>query len=259
MKYLLQLAVLLCLAGCSPGPDAKGTKTNWLRLCPDTSAPLTGRNIGDATNRECETPGALICESFEDPLLAEYGVAMNGEGLLALQDCVVFEGKTALARHSVDDLGATVRMPLPVPYSSGSIHLRARIYISPDKALPAEVTLFALRPQSDFSDDQISIRFNGEGHYSLQVGKTEVASSEPGLVEQGSWVCLEAALDLSGLGQGSLSIDGKEVLRLMGAQLPDGVDGYNIATVFGGVSNPEGYFEMVVDDYVLATQPIGCE
>jgi len=224
--------------------------------------PLTTDDELQSTQTVDCNPGALICEDFEGPFPSEYSTwlsSLSEEPAGALQDCDVLSGQGALQVESANDDWWQTRVELPAPLESGEVHARLYAKVSSADVLPSYLIFFELWNSPEVTDEKISVELSAEQGLRLTLGTNgTLHESEPESFPLDQWVCVELALNLDSMGSARLSIDGAAQIDEAGINTLPLETPFFIVT-FGGVPSEEVTgFEILLDDLVVATEPIGC-
>jgi hypothetical protein len=198
-------------------------------------------------------PGALVCDDMEGPPPPEARHFVSAGAIATRTNCdsahgarsmhVVLPSRTAVA-------GVTYYQ-LPTPLATGTLYGREWVRIA---ALPSnwiDLVEFAYaggKTSLDVLSDD-SIRFN-------MLTNTSFPSAGPNTTPLGRWFCVTYSIELGAPGRVTLDVDGTRLIDTV-------VDTYASAytSVFFGawVNRGAAGIEFYVDDFVLATQPVGCD
>jgi hypothetical protein len=241
------------------------------RIClPDpgeecVEAPLTtGTALGETVAVSCGVPGALLCEDFEGPLPQEYSTWRDGEASAGLQECEARGGSASLRFTSVDDGYTQTRMRLPTPVSTGAIYVRFYLRVETGGVFPEQLILLELWDQEEglvedrttlylISEERLEV-FVGAGNHTLQAPLSTTLTRD-------EWHCIELGMELSDtLGTVGVRVEDEQVIE--GATLDTlPSDPLSVAVLEslpkeGSQSTKVTFF---LDDFVVATEPIGCD
>jgi hypothetical protein len=223
-----------------------------------TELPLVEDDVLEAAGPvACEARGALLCETFDAPLGAEYSTWHGDAPIASLQDCLVAQGAGALRYRSAAFDYSQTRMRLASPVAGGPLYARFYAYFPAELTIPEYLALFELWTVEDGPEDKISVDAIGDNQFEVNVAGT-TAFSAPGALMRDRWLCIELALDLTPTnGSLSLSIDGTKVIERAGtATFP--ATPYSVAVIESVPSEGALDVEVAFDELIVATEPIGC-
>lgn len=320
----MSAVVASAFVACS-GPQATGTKTNWLKACDSSlecgeegacvcglcTMPCSGDDqcgqgvcgsgvataaqcadfmdsadrlclqeeveeichvaplavdgeLGISPPASCVQADALICESFDAQLPSAYSTWVTGEAEAALVDCESYLGGGALLLESVGSGRAQTRFRLPEPIDSGELHARFFVRIAAESQIGLDQILFETWAQEEGEvDTQSSLYVNEAGQLSVYVaaGNHVIAGPDSGLLPRDTWVCIEVATNISDTeGSMRVSADGVELIAETGLDTLPGVP-LAVAVLSSNPvpDSPPGDVSWMIDEFVLARSPIGCD
>jgi hypothetical protein len=227
--------------------------------CTEVSIPAID-DLSAATTATCDIPEALLCETFDTQLPAEYSTWYSGPMTASIQDCLVHRGGGALRCRS-DAFGyVQARMRLPAPVSSGPLHVRFFAYVPSTLVIPDYLAMFELWHDDRGAEEKISVEAISNGALEVYLTPNDTAHATPeGAVLRDEWMCIELFLDVASAGGSmSLSLNGTRVIEQSGVgTLP--ASPWSVAVVECLPSDDVSSVELTIDDLVIGTQPIGCE
>ncbi len=314
---ILQVGLLLLVAGCSERPQVGGTNTHWLRACSTAAdcggadaclcgictlecaddaecgpgacgseltrdcrepgappicvpvadggactafeVPLDDELSATGATPSCEIPGAVLCESYDGPLPADYATWGTPAMTAIVQDCLTYAGAGALRFQAATFGYVQSQMRLSTPVPSGPLHARFYAYLPSSVTIPTYFAMFELWHQEGSSDGKISVEVISDDRLELQVLPNDSTHPAPvGSMPRDRWTCIELGLDVAATGGAvSLSVDGSVVIDVTDvATLPAGP--FSIAVVEGLPAEDAPGAELAIDELVVATEPIGC-
>jgi len=248
------LAILLLPTGCVRAVEGGG-RADGARL--EGGAADRGRDVSpDGSVRDhaaapdrpfCGTPGALFCSGFERPLSDEW-TAQDLQGL-SIAGSPVHAGGGALRSSTTAKASvARVAWKLPQPWTSGTLHLRAFVYLPTVFSGAGNHVLLELKDQPAMTQ-KISIDLKDANATQLV---TEPSSPKGPALPTQRWTCLELA---AGPSSAVLSIDGAQAITTS-STLPAAGISYVLVGVYS--FNTSAGYEAYFDDVVLGSSPIGC-
>lgn len=238
----------ICLPGTSEG-GADGC----------TTLPITSDANLELGQSNCSAPNALLCETFDAPLPAEYSTWYGDEEVASLQDCEVARGAGALRLQS-DVFGyAQTRMSLSSPLLSGPLHIRLYAYFARDLVIPRYLGLFELWTSEDGPGNKISLDAIENDQLKVNLSPfSSVLESAEGVLRRDEWVCIEVDLELSTeAGSVRVSLDGTPVIDETAVVTSPG-EPFTVAVIESAPAEDSTGVNMVFDELVVATSPIGC-
>ncbi len=261
----------VCSSEISTAVQCEGHQVEVPRLClPEPqNEPVACRELplrisaelGDAA-LACDRPGALVCESFDEPLPDTTSTWLENDAEGALQECVTQGGAGALVERTVDDGRIQTRFRLPEPVASGTLHVRFYLRIGSSSVLPEQTTVFELWDQEEAPSNQTSLVLTREGDLAAYIspGAHVLASAAPAPLPRDTWLCIELADQLgSGDGSFTVSVDGTAVLGAPNLVTmhpnPLIVAVLQSQPTLGSVGSAT---ELFFDELVIGSEPIGC-
>jgi len=232
----------------------------------DCETPLVGTGAlggaggqgGADADSDCGGPEVLVCETFDSPELPEhYKFNVSEEGELSHQTCVVAEGDGAASSRG--SWGA-IQIPVPGPLESGPVHARIRAYWPSGSSDAFNAALLTLRPTTGFIRGQLSVRLDETGALRLD-GSPEFGDfvTESGVVAPDRWVCIEIAGELPSAGATfTLSVDGEPLITRSDTPADSLAEPFSVAMLFHA-DDGASQAELVLDDFALSREPIGCD
>lgn len=229
-----------------------------------TALPLTvGGPLGAAAPLSCSLPGAVICEPFDDPLPVEFSTWQEAGGSAWLTDCAPFAGPGALHLVSVESGHSQIRMRLPEPRRSGALYARFYFQVTSTAELPEQSIVFEFWDHEDTADGgQTSAILTSDGRLAAFVaagGHSLTASTMEPLVPE-KWYCIEFGSVIDDLaGSLTLSVDGQPVIEATNLDtLPANPIGFAVVEAQPQAGSNGTTLDVLVDELVIATEPIGC-
>jgi len=248
-------------AGEAPGKDA--------RLCLPALASDTGCSVfavdtdfdlGAAVQPVCGVAGALICESFDQPLPTQSSTWIEGGMSVSLQDCLVNRGTGALHYTGSGDSFSQTRFRLPEPVTSGSLHARLLVRVPAEVTLPEQLQLFELWNGDDGSVERAALFVSPAGLPSIYVGASNVTldAAPQYVLPRDAWVCLEVAFSLADAdGIATLDMNGERVAERAAIDTLS-TGGFSVAVVETLLKAATHDVDVYIDDLIVSTEPIGC-
>lgn len=253
---LLGLAVL---GGCSWDWESRNASPDDGGFDAESDAPPDAPVDTDPCDTHAD---ALFCDGFESGDLSAWGGAVGAPVEIVE---TAHSGKYA-ARGATSGQPAQSRIAAEwdTPVTEGSIYVRGYFFV-PASVEPAGANLFDLSGETGriavvlgTNDGTVGTTFlsnnipNGGGG----------VSSAPEAVERGVWQCLELAVEIGGVGEGTITLSRGGVPFENGNRVGVNTDpGAGFTSVRLPVQyTPENApFEALVDDVVVDTAPIGCD
>jgi hypothetical protein len=202
----------------------------------------------------CGHPGELACLDFEDSSLPIPSLVLAGQTGTAVYDAT----SSAVGMQSVKiSTGAgsnyVIELRVDPPITAGQVHLRAMFWL-PSGVDPASyvVLMEANDPQAarkisfDWRPNDFGINASSAANYGMSQ------------LPKDRWFCAELSIDVDPtMGSARLTIDGALAASVeqVDTTLGSGLVRYRVG-LNEGVGNPS--LEIHVDDFVVATEPIGC-
>lgn len=218
-------------------------------------------DLGAAIAPSCEVPGAMVCETFDHPLPEEYSTWVQGEMSAAIQDCNVRGGTGALRYSSASPGQSQTRIRLPTSLDSGALYVRLSLRLSGQTSLPEQLQFLELwdREESEVPG-RTTLFLDAQGVPKVYAGvsDTTLQGSDPRPLPRDTWVCLELALQVGDEnGSAELRMDDQQVLSGTGfATRPE--HPISVVVVEAQPSTDTEGVELLIDDLIVATNPIGC-
>lgn len=224
-----------------------------------TVLPLSADDDLQPTQPSCETPGALLCESFDAPLPDAYSTWRGDEAVAAIQDCEVARGAGALRLQSSTFGYSQTRMRLASPPTQGPLHVRLFGYFAEDFRIPEYMGLLELWTNED-GPPKIGIDAIGDNQLEVNLSPfSEVFKSAAGVLRRNQWLCIELAVDLQTAGGSvTLSIDGTPIIEQTDVVTSPG-EPFTVAVIEGGPAEDSTGVNIAFDELVIASEPIGCD
>ena len=211
----------------------------------------------------CSYPGALICDDFEAGQSAHWKVWVTPPSVGMLQSCTVHGGSFALLARPEAPNTVQLQQLLVPEVGTGPVYLRTFLYLPATQVPPEWTVVYELWDSPESCTDKISLDQLADG--SLQVNNSSTSGPSATFLSSGStvlprdrWTCLELefVVDRS-IGSARLSMDGVEVAATSEPTRTRGNRPF--VTVSQGAVVAQGSLELYVDDFVVATEPIGCQ
>lgn len=221
---------------------------------------LNDFELGEPLAPDCDYPGALVCEGFDKPFDTALSTWVGDGASAALQDCIVHSGAGAIRfKGTGTDSYVQTRYPLPRAISSGSFHARLFVNLPTETDLPEQIILFELWGDEPGGPERITMQLGSDGSPSVFVGTAESGVNVPISLPRDEWVCLELSqlIDDSD-GVVSLSVNGSIAAERSGIDT-QGETPFVVAVTSGLFTGDAVEAEIYLDDFVLATEPIGCK
>jgi hypothetical protein len=206
---------------------------------------------------------ALFCDDFESGDLTKWtSLFQSNGGKVSVVDAPVFEGKHALRAFAPTStpidasnpptIGAGARVGI-APLSSGMFAFRARVFMT--STLAPETTFVKVLAKNGVDDMNVKITVNG-----LLKEDTDIPDEGPELTASkvaptNTWFCLEWQATIATTGHQRLILDGETVLDTN----ENNFSSLGYDQVQAGFEASKGSLtqEVLFDDVVIATQPIG--
>jgi hypothetical protein len=273
-RDMARAAVVLCaLVGvaCAENPYVIGRAEDGGPSATDAGVPDAGvRDAGadagvDAGQDECagEHAGALVCSGFEAPeLLDEWDeTSLMESGALERTTARAHRGQAALRASSASMMSVAVVSKRVGPVRSGELYVRLYLYVA--DGLPTRTMNIMFVGDFPMPDPFVGIDFNLATGGELQVFSPQgnpVRQTGSLTVPRDRWFCLRARIAVSDdAGFVQLFVDDVLALDATGIDtLPDA----GIRELRAGIdwsSEQDDFFELYLDDIVLATSPVACD
>lgn len=230
-----------------------------------TALSLTvGGPLGGAAPSSCSLPGAVICESFDSVLPLEYSTWQETPGSAWLTDCVPFAGTGALHLLSPAGGHSQTRMRLPEPRGSGALHARFYFQVLGTAQLPEQSIVFEFWDREDAADGgQTSVILSADGRLAAfaAAGGHSLTASEMEPLVRDQWYCIElgGVIDDAN-GSLTLSVDGQPVIDATNLDtLPANPISLAVVEAQPQAGSSGTALDVLVDELVVATEPIGCD
>jgi hypothetical protein len=268
-------------AGMSPGGAAQaggsaGASTSGTGGSTAGSAGMGGAAAGcaDATALEangspsvappvnCAYPGALICDDFENGQLPYWTVILNAPAVGSLETCLVHRGTHALWARPSGTNNVQVQEQLSPGVGAGELHLRTFAYLPSSTVLPAWTVIYEVWDSPTTWTNKISIDLQADGTMTLNnwtgKGQSKTSLVSPAaLLPRDSWTCLELSIVVDKTnGSTQFLIGDTQVISSAGPIATRAKAAFS--TVSQGAAAASDSPELYFDDFVVATQHIGC-
>lgn len=224
---------------------------------------VVGGTLGDSAPADCPYPGALLCESFDSVLPTVFSTWQEPGGSASLTDCSAFAGPGALHMTSLDGGHSQLRMRLPEPRASGALYARFYLRVTGAAVLPEQSIVFEFWDREDTAEGgQTSILVTSDGRLAsfVAAGGHALVASEMDPLARDQWYCIEVS-DVIDDAAGSLtvSVDGAAVIESSNLDtLPDNPIGLAVVEAQPQAGSSGTALDVMVDELVVATEPIGC-
>jgi hypothetical protein len=231
--------------------------------CPDALMLVENGSPSPPPAVTCSYPGALICDDFEGGQAAHWKVWVTPPSVGLLQSCHVHRGSFALLARPEAPNTVQVQQLLVPEVSAGSVYLRTFVYLPGAAQLPEWMVIYEMWDSPESWTDKISLDVLADG--SLNVNNS--SSSGPGaaflssgttLLPRDRWTCLELEVVVDKTnGSARVFMDDAEVAATSGPTRTRGNKPF--VTVSHGAVVAQGSLEIYFDDFVVATERIGCQ
>lgn len=237
---------------CLPPPDVDATAT-----C--TVFPIAADDHLQPIELACGATDTLLCESFDAMLPKAYSTWYGDEEVASIQDCQVARGAGALRLQSNTFGYSQTRMLLAEPANEGPVYVRFFGYFGRGFAIPEYMGLFELWTNEDGPP---KIGIDAIGNNQLQVNLSPFSSvlrSDEGVLRRDEWLCIELAVDLrTDGGSVTLSLDGTPIIADENVVTSPG-EPFLVAVIEAATAEDATGVDVVFDELVVATAPIGCD
>jgi hypothetical protein len=251
-------------AGAGAGQGATG----------GTTAGASGSTAGSAGTVPPEPPGesncydALearpVCQGFEQPIVEPWWEA-GENGTVNLTSAPTYIGDGALAAHAMMGQARFVgRLAWPSGIRSGSIYLRAYVYVPASAVIDTAVVLGM--SEIDFPYGGVTVALKDTGT-ALDVhpegaGKNAILVTRPTPfhLPRNRWNCVQLAIGVSAEGSVRLTVNGTVAIQSEGplATLPGlGFRGLSAGLIFTDELQPA--IDVYIDELVADTSSIPCD
>lgn len=230
-----------------------------------TALPLAvDDTLGVAELVTCAHAGALICESFDSPLPTAHSVWQEPGGSAWLTDCPAFAGAGALRMTSADSGHTQTRMRLPEVRGSGTLHARFFLRVTTASVLPEQSIVFEFWDREEAVEGgQTSITLSSDGRLAAFVAAGGHSLGAPTMepLARDQWYCIEMTDVIADAGGSlTLSVDGAPVIEAMNLDtLPESPIGLAVIEAQPQAGSSGTTLDIVVDELVISTEPVGCD
>jgi hypothetical protein len=211
----------------------------------------------------CAYPGALVCEDFESGQKPYWTVLANPPAQLALEGCLFHGGANALSAYSANSANqAQLQAQLSPTVGSGSLFVRSFVYLPSSSVLPDWTVLDEVWDSPTKWTNKISIDLQPDGSVTINnwagSGQTKTSlTSSLAVIPRDQWLCMELEIVVDKLnGATRLYFDDTQVITSTGGIRTRGTK--NFCTASMGAASGASAIELYQDDFVVATQRIGC-
>jgi hypothetical protein len=228
------------------------------------------RNYDGGGKSLCDTPAALFCDDFENTMSSEWNAPSGGfTGTFGYDGARVKSGQYSLVAHAnARNAGDTLMMELILAKTLGRFY--ARVFVWGNGIEGTESIMTTVSDGQSYDGLQIAVTSTKQ--YQLvdwanaEVGATVNVISATAMGD--GWTCLEWHVVASSAprapdGSSTLTIDGQEVVDISNHELvtvpaaaPLGL--FQLGALSNKLDVSVSAFDVWYDDFVLATQPIGC-
>jgi hypothetical protein len=228
--------------------DPMGLRDAGLR---DAAAP--GSDGGDAAQLPSCPAGALMCEGFEASIASWTFTRSEGTATASTQDSRSGSGSLQLSTRSA---GASAYLERSFgPISVGALHVRFFAKVPGGTTIDGyDVVMLT----NDAEDGGVAVALTDT---TLSLSGLAAGTTSRGTLPhpRNEWVCIEVGLPLAPLMGVSVDLDGVRDPALLAEEgLPNG--GYGRVAVGIVRSLPtQAPTDILIDDLVVATDPIGCD
>jgi hypothetical protein len=211
----------------------------------------------------CAAPGALICDDFEGGQLPYWTVWLGPPAFGSLQGCVVHGGSRALFVQPNAPNQTQIMQPLAATVGSGSLFLRSFVYLPGGQALPDWTVLYEVWDSPTSASDKISLDLHGDGtirtnNSTAGGARVESLSTGPITLPTDRWACLELEIVIDKInGAMRIYIDDTQAAATVAPLRTRGNEPFS--TVIQGANVATGSLQMYWDDFVAATERVGCQ
>lgn len=201
----------------------------------------------------CSRATTLRCDGFDGGISAD---ALNGD-----VSWLPSSGRTggALRTYATQSVSTSAHYDVSPAVIGGPLY--ARVYMRVLAGPPIQRFLVLMQLDNDVETggfEKLSVDFGKDDHYEVTGPFADISAQSVDVSQRDAWACVVLAIDVDGsAGSVQLLVDGNEVARVTGKNtlVPGGFSHVSLgATVATGDPDAEVWF----DDFVLATEPIGC-
>jgi hypothetical protein len=212
---------------------------------------------------DCAYPGALLCDDFEDGQEPYWTVVANAPAQASLETCLVHGGSHALWAHPASAAsGVQLQEQLSPTVGSGGLFVRTFLYLPSSTPLPIWSVIYEVWDSPTSWNNKISIDLQADGTVTLNnwagagQQKTSLTSSTA-LIPRDQWTCMELEIGVDKVsGSTRLYLDDTQVITSTGNIRTRGTRAFS--TVSMGAVTGDNALDLYQDDFVVATQRIGC-
>jgi hypothetical protein len=208
----------------------------------------------------CAAPGALVCDDFEGGQLPYWSVWLGPPAFGSLQGCVVHGGSRALFVQANTPNQAQIVQPLPTPTGSGSLFLRTFVYLPSGQTLPDWTVLYEVWDSPTSATDKISLDLHADGSLDANDSVAGGGTISTGAITlpRDKWTCLELEVVVDKTnGAVRIHMDDTQVAASASPMRTRGNQAFT--TVLQGAVVAAGSLSIYYDDFVAATQRVGCQ
>lgn len=237
--------------GGSAGSSCAGAVMLAANAAPTTAPPVS-----------CAYPGALVCDDFEGGQKPYWTVTVNAPAQASLETCLVHGGSNALLAAPSATNNVQVQEQLSPTIGLGSLFMRTFAYLPSSSSLPAWTVLDEVWDSPTSWTNKISLDLQADTTITLNnwamAGQQKTSLGAPAaLLPRDRWTCIELEIVVDKTnGATRLYLDDVQVITSVGNIRTRGTKAFS--TVSLGAAIAGGSPQVYYDDFVVATQRIGC-
>ena len=251
-------------AGQSTGgfAEAGNAATGGSTGCADAVLLTANAAPSAAPPISCAYPGALVCDDFEGGQEPYWKVIVNAPAQASLETCLVHGGSHALWALPSGTDNVQVQEQLSPTIAAGSLFMRTFAYLPSSTTLPAWTVLAEVRDSPTSWTNKLSLDLQADSSIVINnwagAGQQKTSLTSPAaLLPRDRWTCIELEIVVDKTnGATRLYLDDMQVITSVGNIRTVGTKA--LTTVSLGAVIADGSAELYHDDFVVATQRIGC-
>jgi hypothetical protein len=266
----LDLSYEGAVPACTPGSCPIGFECVDERCVPPGGTGDAGDDVGDADPGasdapiaaiDCEEPGVILCDNFEDASLDPRWTPLVSNGTVAPDTTYAFDGQGALYLHtnSIAASGYAQAQVFANDTFGDDVFVRAFYYFPVATYTPSVNLLSATQNVSPYAGTSVALT-GGDFYTFNNIPPSPVTTTSGVAMPIGQWVCVEYQVHIGNPGTVRVWVDGGAIEALTASQDTEASPRQS-NVLFGlelGSGSAHPAFDAWVDHVVVAGRRIGC-
>jgi hypothetical protein len=246
-----------CPAGLECGPDSICVLPTTASD-PDATPAATDPATSDRSICDQPPAGVSLCDGFDDGAVAPSWQPLHAGGGSTTLSPTAYRGTGAL-RATVGPGGrAQVWRPLVPAIGAGSIQVRALFLVPSGPQVVKSLVLLELATPSVTEKFSFDVGPEDAGRIVTTIATPLGVTGSPATVPRARWFCAELSVTMADPGLAVVRIDGAETALITSRNTTPTVAFSQVGVGVISSSDNTGDAEVLVDEVIAGTAPLGC-